>query len=56
MFPPIDLTPFDTLDALNTHDDSYTLARAGGVTTAAVLPGSANAIGETDFFFLLLLL
>ena len=34
------------LDGLNTHDESYTLSIAGGVTTALVLPGSANAIGE----------
>ena len=33
------------LDALNTHDESYRLALAGGVTTAVILPGSANAIG-----------
>lgn len=34
------------LDGLNTHDDSYPLSIAGGVTTSLVLPGSANAIGE----------
>ena len=34
-----------SLDALNTHDDSYALTVAGGVTTSLVLPGSANAIG-----------
>lgn len=34
------------LDGLNTHDDSYALSIAGGVTTALVLPGSANAIGK----------
>ncbi|KAI0828485.1 carbohydrate esterase family 9 protein [Trametes gibbosa] len=33
------------LDGLNTHDDAYKLSIAGGVTTALVLPGSANAIG-----------
>ncbi|KAI0653864.1 carbohydrate esterase family 9 protein [Cubamyces menziesii] len=33
------------LDGLNTHDDAYQLSIAGGVTTALVLPGSANAIG-----------
>ncbi|KAH8080280.1 composite domain of metallo-dependent hydrolase [Cristinia sonorae] len=32
------------LDALNTHNDAYRLSVAGGVTTALVLPGSANAI------------
>ncbi len=34
-----------SLDGLNTHDDSYPLSIAGGVTTALILPGSANAIG-----------
>ena len=34
-----------SLDGLNTHDDSYLLSVAGGVTTALILPGSANAIG-----------
>ena len=34
-----------SLDGLNTHDDSYELARSGGVTTAQILPGSANNIG-----------
>lgn len=34
------------LDGLNTHDDSYHLSIAGGVTTALVLPGSANGIGN----------
>lgn len=34
------------LDGLNTHDDSYGLAVAGGVTTSLILPGSANAIGH----------
>lgn len=34
-----------SIDGLNTHDDSYALAMAGGVTTAQVLPGSANNIG-----------
>ncbi|KAI0029655.1 carbohydrate esterase family 9 protein [Vararia minispora EC-137] len=38
-----------SLDALNTHDDAYALSIAGGVTTAAVLPGSANAIGGQAF-------
>ena len=35
-----------SLDALNTHDDSYLLSIAGGVTTSLVLPGSADAIGN----------
>ncbi|KAK0220507.1 carbohydrate esterase family 9 protein [Armillaria fumosa] len=38
-----------SLDALNTHDDAYRLSIAGGVTTALVLPGSANAIGGQAF-------
>ncbi|KAI0748925.1 composite domain of metallo-dependent hydrolase [Fomes fomentarius] len=33
------------LDGLNTRDDAYKLSISGGVTTALVLPGSANAIG-----------
>ncbi|EMD37401.1 hypothetical protein CERSUDRAFT_83171 [Gelatoporia subvermispora B] len=37
------------LDGLNTHDDSYKLAVAGGVTTSLILPGSANAIGGQAF-------
>lgn len=37
------------LDGLNTHDDSYLLSISGGVTTALVLPGSANAIGGQGF-------
>ena len=34
-----------SLDGLNTHDDAYRLSVSGGVTTANVLPGSADAIG-----------
>ncbi|KAG6911405.1 hypothetical protein DXG01_016502 [Tephrocybe rancida] len=34
-----------SIDALNTHDESYALTVAGGVTTAQILPGSANNIG-----------
>ncbi|OCH88874.1 carbohydrate esterase family 9 protein [Obba rivulosa] len=33
------------LDSLNTHSEGYRLSVSGGVTTALVLPGSANAIG-----------
>ncbi|KAI0367346.1 composite domain of metallo-dependent hydrolase [Pilatotrama ljubarskyi] len=33
------------LDGLNTHDEAYKLSASGGVTTALVIPGSANAIG-----------
>ncbi|KAJ7116414.1 carbohydrate esterase family 9 protein [Mycena epipterygia] len=38
-----------SLDALNTHDDSYPLSIAGGVTTALILPGSGDAIGGQAF-------
>jgi hypothetical protein len=36
-----------SLDGLNTHDEAYSLSISGGVTSANILPGSANAIGET---------
>jgi hypothetical protein len=35
-----------SIDALNTHDDALTLAVAGGVTSAQILPGSSNSIGQ----------
>ncbi|KAH9948764.1 hypothetical protein B0H21DRAFT_731862 [Amylocystis lapponica] len=38
-----------SIDAFDTHDESLKLAIAGGVTTAQVLPGSANAIGGQAF-------
>ncbi len=38
-----------SLDGLNTHDEAYHLTRSGGVTTANVLPGSADAIGGQAF-------
>ncbi|KAG6864679.1 hypothetical protein C0991_007921 [Blastosporella zonata] len=38
-----------SIDALNTHDESYALTIAGGVTTAQILPGSANNIGGQSF-------
>ncbi|KAF8444526.1 composite domain of metallo-dependent hydrolase [Boletus edulis BED1] len=38
-----------SLDGLNTHDDAYRLSVSGGVTTANILPGSANAIGGQAF-------
>ncbi|KAF8844379.1 composite domain of metallo-dependent hydrolase [Paxillus ammoniavirescens] len=38
-----------SLDGLNTHDLSYELSTAGGVTTAIVLPGSAGVIGGQAF-------
>lgn len=40
-----------SLDGLNTHDDSYPLSIAGGVTTSLILPGSANAIGNMSLLF-----
>lgn len=40
-----------SLDGLNTHDDAYALAIAGGVTTSLILPGSANAIGMPILLF-----
>lgn len=38
-----------SIDALNTHDASYELAISGGVTTAQILPGSADNIGGQSF-------
>ncbi|KAF8630433.1 hypothetical protein AX17_005410 [Amanita inopinata Kibby_2008] len=38
-----------SIDGLNTHDESYRLAIAGGVTTAQILPGSAANIGGQAF-------
>ncbi|KAG9313485.1 hypothetical protein JVU11DRAFT_5810 [Chiua virens] len=38
-----------SLDGLNTHDESYALGIAGGVTTSLILPGSADAIGGQAF-------
>ncbi|KII89857.1 hypothetical protein PLICRDRAFT_40029 [Plicaturopsis crispa FD-325 SS-3] len=38
-----------SIDALNTHDAAYELAISGGVTTAQILPGSANSIGGQAF-------
>jgi hypothetical protein len=38
-----------SVDGLNTHDDAYALSVAGGITSALVLPGSANAIGGQAF-------
>ncbi|KAJ7086055.1 hypothetical protein B0H15DRAFT_939618 [Mycena belliarum] len=37
------------LDGLNTHDEGYRLAVAGGVTTSLILPGSADAMGGQGF-------
>ncbi|KAJ7448178.1 hypothetical protein FB451DRAFT_1375446 [Mycena latifolia] len=41
-----------SIDGLNTHDDAYKLAIAGGVTTAQIVPGSANNIGARPSFVL----
>ncbi|KAJ6595658.1 composite domain of metallo-dependent hydrolase [Mycena vulgaris] len=38
-----------TIDAMNTHDDAFALAVAGGITTSLILPGSANAMGGQGF-------
>ncbi|KAF8590874.1 hypothetical protein K439DRAFT_1627298 [Ramaria rubella] len=38
-----------SIDGLNTHDDAYTLSISGGVTSANILPGSADAIGGQAF-------
>ncbi|KAI0690099.1 hypothetical protein BC835DRAFT_1281669 [Cytidiella melzeri] len=38
-----------SLDGLNTHDDGYASSVAGGLTTALILPGSADAIGGQAF-------
>lgn len=38
-----------SLDGLNTHDEAYQLSISGGVTTANILPGSADAIGGQAF-------
>lgn len=37
-----------SVDGLNTHDEAYKLAIAGGVTSAQVLPGSGNNIGALN--------
>ncbi|KAJ7116354.1 hypothetical protein C8R44DRAFT_792267 [Mycena epipterygia] len=38
-----------SLDGMNTHDEGFKLAIAGGVTTSLILPGSANAMGGQGF-------
>jgi len=38
-----------SIDGINTHDASYELAAAGGVTTSLILPGSDNTIGKCPF-------
>lgn len=43
------------LDSMNTHDDGFSLAIAGGVTTSLILPGSADAMGMLVPHTLLLL-
>ncbi|KAF8207208.1 hypothetical protein K438DRAFT_1714110 [Mycena galopus ATCC 62051] len=37
------------LDSMNTHDDGFALAVAGGITTSLILPGSADAMGGQGF-------
>ena len=41
-----------SINGLNTHDAAYELAIAGGVTTALILPGSADNIGRTFASFI----
>jgi len=36
-----------SIDALNTHDEGFELAMAGGVTAAQILPGIKNGIGSS---------
>ena len=43
-----------SLDGLNTHDDAYKLSISGGITTALVVPGSGNAIGEHNGSYILM--
>ncbi|KAF5364694.1 hypothetical protein D9758_005624 [Tetrapyrgos nigripes] len=44
------INPFlRSVDGINTHDASYELTTAGGVTAVQVLPGSANNIGGQAF-------
>lgn len=38
-----------SLDSIDTHDQAYKLSISGGVSTALILPGSANAIGGQAF-------
>ncbi|KIY53424.1 hypothetical protein FISHEDRAFT_33245 [Fistulina hepatica ATCC 64428] len=38
-----------SVDGINTHDDTYALSISGGVTSANILPGSADAIGGQAF-------
>ncbi|KAK0206400.1 carbohydrate esterase family 9 protein [Desarmillaria ectypa] len=38
-----------SIDALNTHDDGFKLAVAGGVTSVKVIPGNMNAIAGEAF-------
>ncbi|KAJ7242763.1 composite domain of metallo-dependent hydrolase [Mycena haematopus] len=37
------------LDSMNTHDEGFALAVAGGITTSLILPGSADAMGGQGF-------
>ncbi|KAJ7474692.1 hypothetical protein FB451DRAFT_274443 [Mycena latifolia] len=38
-----------SIDGINTHDLAYRLSMSGGVTTAQIVPGSANNIGGQSF-------
>ncbi|KAJ7183115.1 hypothetical protein C8R46DRAFT_1158955 [Mycena filopes] len=38
-----------SVDSMNTHDDGFALAIAGGITTSLILPGSADAMGGQGF-------
>ncbi|KAF8322076.1 hypothetical protein DL93DRAFT_2071836 [Clavulina sp. PMI_390] len=38
-----------SLDGIDTHDESYPLSISGGIATALILPGSADAIGGQAF-------
>ncbi|KAJ6555140.1 hypothetical protein DFH09DRAFT_1038104 [Mycena vulgaris] len=38
-----------SIDGINSHDLAYRLSMSGGVTTAQVVPGSANNIGGQSF-------
>ncbi|KAI0371545.1 composite domain of metallo-dependent hydrolase [Pilatotrama ljubarskyi] len=39
-----------SVDGLNTHDEGFALAVAGGVTSVQVVPGNENVIGESAAF------
>lgn len=41
-----------SVDGLNTHDEGFRHTLSGGVTTALILPGSADAMGTPALVFL----